>query len=104
MSRRLAARLAAAVLVLVPFASLAACGATETATAETMAKAASAVGSANGLCPVMERLVTKDGGSVEYMGQKIAFCCPGCVGTFNKNPEKWAGLMKANPTKFGYKP
>jgi YHS domain-containing protein len=101
---RLPVRLAAVVLSLAPLLSLVACGGTETATAETMAKASAAAGSANGLCPVMERLVTTDGGSVEYKGQKIAFCCPGCVGTFNKNPEKWMGAMKANPAKFGYKP
>lgn len=104
MSRPLVVRLAALVVVLAPFALLAACGATETATAETMAKASSALGSANGLCPVMERLVTKDGGSVDYKGQKVAFCCAGCVGSFNKDPEKWMGVMKANPAKFGYKP
>lgn len=104
MSCRPAARFAVVVLALAPFAALASCGATETATAETMAKAAKATGASNGLCPVMERLVTTDGGSVEYKGQKIAFCCAGCVGTFNKDPEKWMGVMKANPTKFGYKP
>ncbi len=104
MSLRLAARFAALVLALAPIAWLGACGATESVTAESMAKAATSVGSANGLCPVMERLVTKGGGETDYKGQKIAFCCVGCVGSFNKDPEKWMGLMRANPAKFGYKP
>ena len=104
MSRRLVARLAAFALALAPLASLAACGATESVTAESMSKAAASVGSVNGLCPVMERLVTKGGGETDYKGQKIAFCCVGCVGSFNKDPEKWMGLMRANPAKFGYKP
>ena len=104
MSRRSFARLVASMLALLPVASLAACGAETTTTAETMAKASAAVGSANGLCPVMDRLVTPECGSAEYNGQKIAFCCPGCVGKFRENPEKWIALMKANPTKYGYKP
>lgn len=104
MSCRAAVRFAALVLVLAPLASLGACSATDSVSADSVAKAASTVGSVNGLCPVMERLVTKDGGSVDYKGQKIGFCCAGCVGSFNKDPEKWIGVMKANPTKFGYKP
>ena len=104
MSRRSFARLAALLFVFLPLVALAACGAETSTSADNMAKAAAAVGSANGLCPVMERLVTAEGGSADYKGQKIAFCCPGCVGKFRDNPDKWIAIMKANPAKFGYKP
>ena len=104
MSRRSIARVVAWMLALLPLASLAACGTETSVTSESMTKAAAAVGSVNGLCPVMERLVTKEGGSADYKGQKVAFCCAGCVGKFNENPEKWVAMMKANPTKYGYKP
>lgn len=96
--------IAVAFLLLVASLPLAGCGSTESVTAESMMKAAAAAGSANGLCPIMDRLVTRDGGSADYKGQKIAFCCPGCVTSFRKDPEKWIGLMKASPAKYGYKP
>lgn len=104
MSHRPFARLAALMLALLPLVSLSACGGEPTATPENMAKASASLGSANGLCPVMERLVTADGGSTDYKGQKIAFCCPACIGKFRSNPDRYIAAMKADPAKYGYKP
>jgi len=106
MSRSLFVRAAALVLALAPLLSLAACGSSEpeAITPASLAKAAAAVGSVNGLCPIMERLVAPDGGSVEYKGQKVAFCCPGCSGKFRADADRYIALMKANPAKYGYKP
>jgi len=46
----------------------------------------------NQTCPVMGGEVNKDTPyKTEYNGQTIGFCCGGCIGAFNKNPEKyWA--------------
>lgn len=103
MSRRIASLVVAG---LVAFGSLAlsACGGEPAITPETIAKASASVGSANGLCPVMDRLVTADGGSTDYKGQKIAFCCPACIGKFRSNPDRYIAAMKADPAKYGYKP
>jgi len=71
-------------------------------TRDEMAKAAAAVGSANGLCPVMKRLVTPAGGSADYKGQKIAFCCPPCRAKFAADPERYMRDLRADPMAYGY--
>lgn len=40
-------------------------------------------------CPVSGQPIKADK-FVEYKGQKVYFCCPGCPGAFEKNPEKFA--------------
>ena len=40
------------------------------------------------ICPVMGGKVVKDI-FVEYKGQKVYFCCPGCEKSFNEDPEKY---------------
>ena len=72
--------------------------------ADELATARKEAGSVNGLCPIMENPVSPTGGHVDYKGQRIAFCCPGCETDFNADPEKYMNLMKANPAKYGYKP
>lgn len=106
MSRSFLVRVAALVVALAPFLALAACGSSEpeAITPASLAKAAAAAGSVNGLCPIMERLVTPDGGSVEYQGRKVAFCCPGCSGKFRADADRYVAAMKADPAKYGYKP
>lgn len=106
MSRSFLVRAAALVVALAPLLSLAACGSSEpeAITPASLAKASAAVGSVNGLCPIMLRLVVPDGGSADYKGQKIAFCCPGCSGKFRADPERYVAAMKADPAKYGYKP
>jgi YHS domain-containing protein len=61
-------------------------------------------GSVNGLCPVMKRLVTARGGSAEYRGMRVAFCCPGCVAKFQKDPAGWFAMMQAEPAVYGLLP
>jgi len=67
-----------------------------------MRKAKAAVKSANGRCPVMGKLVTPTGGTSVYKGQKIQFCCPGCKGRFEKAPEKYMRIMRADPLAYEY--
>lgn len=44
----------------------------------------------NKVCPVSQEPIGKDGGKkVVYEGYQISLCCPDCVETFNKNPEKY---------------
>lgn len=40
------------------------------------------------LCPIMggEFEITDQTPSAEYEGQKVYFCCPGCVGEFEEDP------------------
>ena len=39
-------------------------------------------------CPVMDGAINKEL-FVEYKGEKVYFCCPGCEELFNKDPEKY---------------
>jgi len=44
----------------------------------------------NAVCPVMGGEVKKDTPyKTEYNGKTIGFCCPGCIETFNSDPEKY---------------
>jgi len=43
--------------------------------AQTEAKAPEAV---NSMCPIGHQAVEADGGSMEFKGQTVGFCCPGC--------------------------
>jgi len=61
-----------------------------------------AAGSANGLCPVMGRPVTVKGGSAEYRGERIAFCCPPCAAKFNADPTRYMAVLRADPVKYAY--
>lgn len=62
------------------------------------------LGTANGRCPVMGKLVDAKGRSVTYQGQKIGFCCPPCIAKFNKDPEKYMRRLRAEPISYGYTP
>ncbi|RJR36852.1 MAG: YHS domain-containing protein [Deltaproteobacteria bacterium] len=44
-------------------------------------------------CPVLGGNVNKDV-FVDYKGQRIYFCCPGCDAEFKKDPEKYLQKMK----------
>ncbi|MDP8229708.1 MAG: YHS domain-containing protein [Candidatus Gorgyraea atricola] len=70
------------------FAGCGACGAGSAKSGET--------GEAiNTLCPVMEGEVSKDTQyKTEYNGKTIGFCCPGCIETFNSDPEKYMANIK----------
>jgi len=41
--------------------------------------------SVNQLCPIMGSTVTEDGGTTEFDGKLVGFCCPSCDG-------KWSNL------------
>jgi YHS domain-containing protein len=40
------------------------------------------------MCPVMVMAIDKNI-FTEYQGKKVYFCCPGCKGKFEKEPEKY---------------
>ena len=71
-------------------------------TREVMAKAAAEAQSANARCPVMGGLVSPRGGNSAYAGQTIAFCCPGCKGKFDADPEGYMRVLRADPLAYGY--
>lgn len=43
----------------------------------------------NELCPIMGEAISTDGGTAEFNGKTIGFCCPECV-------EKWESLSDAD--------
>lgn len=51
----------------------------------------------NNVCPIMGGEVDKDTSyKIEYEGETIGFCCPGCIGKFKADPEKYmAKIQKA---------
>ena len=44
------------------------------------------------LCPVMGNPINKKV-FIEYKGQKVYFCCPGCDEKFTADPEKYLGKL-----------
>lgn len=49
----------------------------------------------NAVCPVMGGEVSKDTPhKTEYNGKTIGFCCPGCIETFNSDPEKYMAKIE----------
>jgi YHS domain-containing protein len=44
-------------------------------------------------CPVMAGNINKDL-YIDYQGQRVYFCCSGCVDLFKKDPEKYLQKMK----------
>ena len=58
---------------------------------------ATAAGFLNSMCPIMgDEIDEADGGSVEYQGNKIGFCCPKCGDKFGamSDADKVAALAK----------
>jgi|TARA_B110000438_G_scaffold259749_1_gene269357 hypothetical protein len=57
--------------------------------------------SVNQLCPIMGSAVTKDGGTTEFDGKLVGFCCPSCDGKWNKlsDTNKAAKLASADTIK-----
>ncbi len=50
--------------------------------------AAEQTGKAQTLCPVKGGKIDTEV-YTDYQGQRVYFCCPGCVGTFKKTPDKY---------------
>ncbi len=44
-------------------------------------------------CPVMGGDIVKSI-YADHEGKRVYFCCPGCIGTFKKNPEKYLGILE----------
>ena len=43
-------------------------------------------------CPVMGGAINKEL-YTEYKGKKVYFCCPGCKGKFEKEPDKYMSKL-----------
>ncbi len=43
-------------------------------------------------CPVMDGAINKEL-YTEYKGKKVYFCCPGCKGKFEADPEKYVSKL-----------
>jgi YHS domain-containing protein len=46
------------------------------------------------LCPVLGNKIDKNV-FVDYHGERIYFCCSGCINEFKKNPAKYLEKMKS---------
>lgn len=53
----------------------------------------------NANCPIMGSPVKPDGGSADYNGKTVGFCCPGCVDKWTSlsDEDKAKKLAEANP-------
>ncbi len=50
-------------------------------------------------CPVMGGKITSMS-FIDYQGQRIYFCCPGCEGSFLKDPEKYFEVAAKDKVMF----
>lgn len=56
----------------------------------TNASSAAAVNVGNTICPVMgQKIVSGHAVAIEYNGKIYNLCCAGCIGPFQKNPQKY---------------
>jgi YHS domain-containing protein len=54
-----------------------------------------AVNVGNKICPVMgEKIDEKFKVTYEYEGKIYNFCCPGCIGEFKKDPQKYIHIIE----------
>lgn len=49
-------------------------------------------------CPVMGGPINKDL-YADHLGRRVYFCCPACVDTFKRDPEKYLGKVDAEIKK-----
>jgi len=45
-------------------------------------------------CPVMEGMAIDRNIYVDHEGKRVYFCCPGCIATFNEDPEQYLAKLK----------
>ena len=62
-------------------------GCTQEGTPSTNSEAATTLNTINEHCPIMGGDVTAEGGTVEWNGETVGFCCDGCS-------EKWQALSE----------
>ena len=76
-----------------------ACSSQTQATGNT-AEAKNAVDVGNTICPVTgEKINDKTKGTYEYKGKIYNFCCPMCIGDFQKDPEKYIKKIEEEKAK-----
>lgn len=57
------------------------------------------VAAVNSVCPIMGHEVTDDGGRVDFNGDTVGFCCPGCIDKWNAlSDEEKADKLKNPPS------
>lgn len=59
-------------------------GAADTQAGHAAAESDAVLMTVNQTCPIMGGKVTSDGGTVEWNGKLIGFCCPGCEPKWEK--------------------
>lgn len=64
-----------------------------------------AQGFANRICPVQGGEIDTANAAlaVEFQGEKIGFCCPGCPEEFQRMPEQYIQQMRMDPAAYGYR-
>jgi YHS domain-containing protein len=62
-------------------------------------------GFANKICPVQGGEIDTENPAlaVQYQGQRIGFCCPGCPQEFRGDPERYMDEMRKDPAQYGYR-
>ena len=70
---------------------------TKSTTTTTTTKTKGSMGVMNSKCPMKGEAIDSDDPTTDYHGQKVAFCCKGCLAKFNKltDAEKDAKLANA---------
>ena len=58
-----------------------------------LAASPATAGQAQAVCPVLGGKINQSL-CADYQGQRVYFCCPGCVGPFQKDPEKYLKKLK----------
>lgn len=58
-----------------------------------LAPVVQAQGKAQTVCPVLGGPISKEV-YTDYQGQRIYFCCSGCIAEFKKDPEKYLKKMQ----------
>jgi YHS domain-containing protein len=46
-------------------------------------------------CPVSGKTLAEKETYVDYQGRRVYFCCPNCIPTFEKDPQKYLGILDA---------
>jgi YHS domain-containing protein len=72
-------------------------------TTQPTTQAIAAIDLKNTICPVSKEAVADSNNVVVYDGKVYHLCCPDCHVAFEKNPQKFADAVKADPSKYGVK-
>jgi hypothetical protein len=91
-------------LALLSIVLISVAGCSESYTGSSNTPAVETLTPVNQLCPIMGSPVAEDGGTVEFDGKLVGFCCPSCDGKWNKlsNTDKAAKLASADEAHGGH--